>query len=867
MFSVILIAAPVTVDVAKNVAVNWYKHYAPPSVKNYSVKDVIITKNQELTTYYVFTFSSGGFVMIAADDISYPLLSYSYESDYNKDLLPPNAAAFYDDYSKEILGIVNAKLDNKETRKEWDNILNDNYAKDINAVSPMCTTLWDQGSPYNAQCPNGDPTGCVATAMAQILKKWNYPTTGAGSYSYTPYTHPEYGALSANFGTTTYNWASMPNSVTSSNPSVATLMFHCGVAVNMDYDAAGSGAMMYEVPTALKTYFKYQPTAEIKYQSLFPVESNWVAMIKAEIDAGRPVLLAGSSAASGGHAFVCDGYNTANKYHINWGWGGMSNGYVFLNALNPSGSNFSTDRQAVIRIQPLSSLMPIADFTVDNIVPAIAQPVNFTDHSLNGPVSWLWTFEGGTPATSTDQNPTGITFAANGYKIITLKVTNANGTDLKTEERYIKVGGLPSAWIKQNTGFSAASRGIDQIEILDQNTVWAKAYDGAASSNVREFTRTNDGGNTWTPGSISFTNSTVYDIANIQAFNYNVAYAAMYPTGANGGVIVKTTDGGTTWSTTGSPDYSTSWLNFVHFFNANDAVCMGDPASTDFVIYTTSNGGTSWTQVPVANIPDAATGETGTVDFYQAFGDTIFFGTSTSRVYRSINKGLNWTVASTGLAANQTDLSFKNCLVGIALSRSTAAPYYMAKTNDGGLTWTALTPTGFFVNSPNLAYIPGTPSTWVDVSVYPNNGSSYSLNDCASFLNIDTGSVQYTSVAFLDINTGWAGSFNTNATDGGIYKWNPAVMTSINNASNNNHFNVYPVPAANILNVIMGTVENNQMTVSIFDMIGRCIYTKQEKAVSGDILQIDISDKLSGIYFLSIQNGATTTTKKFTIVK
>lgn len=878
IISTFILASPVSVNVARQVAVNWYKNYAPSNIKDFSVNNVVITKNKGLATYYVFTFTSGGFVMVAADDISYPLLGYSYESGFEKSKLPPNASAFFDDYSNEIWQIVNAGLDNKDTRKEWDKILNNAFEKDLEAVNPLCTTTWSQDSPYNALCPNGDPTGCVATAMAQIMKKWNYPATGTGSFSYTPSTHPEYGAQTANFGSTTYNWGSMPDNATSSNSAIATLMYHCGVSVKMDYDAAGSGALMFDVSPAMVNYFKYQPSAEVKYRDYFPGGSSasdnsntaWTLMIKAEMDAGRPVLLAGSSTASGGHAFVCDGYNAANKFHINWGWGPGTFGaigYYYLSALNPIGNNFSSSRQAVIRIQPLNANMPIADFTVDNIVPSIAQPVNFTDHSLNSPTSWLWTFEGGTPSTSADQNPAGITFASNGYKVITLKVTNATGSDLITEEHYVKVGGVPSAWIKQNTGFTAASRGIDQIDILDQNTVWAKAYDGAASSNVREFTRTNNGGATWTPGVISFTNSASYDIASIYPFSYDVAVAAMYPTGANGGMIVKTVDGGLTWSTAGSPDYSTSWLNLVHFFNTNDGVCMGDPASGEFVIYTTSNGGTSWTLVPGANIPNAETNEMGTVDFYQAFGDTIFFGTSTSRVYRSINKGLNWTVSSTGMTANQTELSFKNCMVGIALSRSTASPYYMKKTNDGGLTWTSLNPTGFFVNSPNLAHIPGTASTWVDVAVYPGNGSSYSINDCASFLNIDTGSVQYTCVSFLDINTGWAGSFSTNSIDGGIYKWNPDVMTNIKKADNDCRFHIYPVPANNILNVTMGTVKSDKMTISIHDMTGRCVFSKLEKAVPGDILQFDISGYDPGLYFFSIQNGNKMETKKFTIVK
>lgn len=885
-FSTLIFAKPVPVNVAQNAAINFYKHYVSGSVTDYSVKDYFDTKYNGTTTFYTFNFISGGFVMVSADDEVMPVIGYSMEDYFDKNNIPPNEQDFLNSYSKEIKSIVDVKSKNLTTLNMWNDLIAENFPKGVAViVGPFCATSWDQSAPYNNLCPGGDPTGCVATTMAQIMKKWNYPTTGAGSHTYTP---AGYTAQTANFGATTYSWASMINSyaagagTAAQKAAIAKLMYHCGVSVDMQYAPSGSGAYNTAVPSALINYFKYQPSAEAKYKSSFATEALWTAMIRAELDApaaagytaGRPVMLAGSSAADGGHEFVCDGYNSSTGlYHINWGWGGTPNTYYSLNALNPNGMNFSSDRQAVVRIQPLNALVPIANFTASTNIPAIGAPTDFTDASLNAPTSWLWTFDGGTPATSTLQNPTGITFATNGYHVVSLKATNADGSDIKTKERYIKVGGAATVWTKQNSSFTFGSRGVDEIDIVNPNTVWAKAYDGSNPSGyIREITRTNDGGATWTPGAITFTNSANYGVSNLFAVDYTTAYACMFPITGTGGAIVKTTDGGTTWNIQSSAPFTNSWADFVHFFDANNGVCMGDPIATttsDFVIYTTTNGGANWTQVPLASIPNSLANEAGITNEYFVLGNTVWFTSSKGRVFKSIDKGLTWTVANigfTGAYNSSSKLTMKSATVGIAVLDT--LPYTMRKTNDGGATWTTLVPTGYVVKHPQLAFVPGTASTWFDVSVSPSNGSSYSLDDCATFLNVDTGSVQFTSVAFYDINTGWAGSFNTSSTDGGIYKWNPAIFTGVTNTNvNEDNIRVYPVPAKNIINLSLGTMDDENMTITMYNILGAKVMSQKMKAISGDIIQLDISDRDSGIYFINIINGGKSITKKITIAK
>ena len=873
--SFMLFANPVSQEYAQSIAVNFYRHNAPASISNYTVNNVILNQYEGITTWYVVTFQSGGFVMVAADDAVIPIIGYSYESSYANTDLPENISKWYNNYDKEIKYIIDSKLDNKETLKKWNAIANNEFTKSGNAVGQLCNTTWNQDCYYNASCPSasGGPcnhvyTGCVATALAQVMKKWNYPASGTGTHTYTD---PTYGSQTANFGSTTYGWGSMPNNVSSANAAVATLMYHCGVGVNMTYGTSGSGAYTWDVPTALISYFNYQPTAEIVFKADFTA-ANWIALLKIELDASRPVLYSGDDG-SEGHAFVCDGYDNSNNFHFNWGWSSMSDGYYAIGSLNPGGYTPNLDNAAVIRIRPLSSA-PIANFGANTTTPAVGGTVTFTDYSTNSPTTWLWSFPGGNPATSTLQTPPAITYSTAGLYQVALTVSNGTDTDTKTRAGYINVGGTPSAWIKQNTGFTSVSRGIDQICIINPYIVWAKAYDGSGSNtNICEFTKTINGGSSWTPGTISFTGSTNYGVSNIFPLSDTVCYACMfpYPTTGTGGKIVKTTNGGTTWTIQATATFTGSWADFVHFFNGNDGVAVGDPSGTDFVIYTTTNGGTNWTQTSAANIPNCSSGEAGITNLYDAVGNTIWFGTTMGRIYKSVDKGLNWTVATTGLGTAAVVMPvFKDALNGIVTgtNNSTGAYIGMKKTTDGGTTWSTVTPTGFYVKNPHIDFIPGTASTWVDVAGGPGKGSSYSLNDCSSFLNIDTGSTQYESVTFYDINTGWAGGFNTSSTDGGIWKWaNPISVgiTNVNPVAENN-IQIFPNPNAGSFTIQMNAEEMETINIRVTNIMGELVYEEKGLNVNGQFTkQINLDHINNGIYFVNMSGQKTNYSSKIII--
>ncbi|MFH1004714.1 MAG: T9SS type A sorting domain-containing protein, partial [Bacteroidota bacterium] len=400
-------------------------------------------------------------------------------------------------------------------------------------------------------------------------------------------------------------------------------------------------------------------------------------------------------------------------------------------------------------------------------------------------------------------------------------------------------------------------RGIEQIFIVNPDVVWATAFDGTDLKNyIREFTRTTNGGMNWMPGTITFTGSANYSVSNIFAFNATTAFVCMGTLTGTGGVIAKTTDGGITWSTAGSPTFTNSWANWMHFFNINDGICMGDPTtSLDVVIYTTINGGTSWTQVPTANIPKALSGEAGLMNCYDAVGNTLWFGTNKGRVYKSINKGTTWTVSSTGLGGN-TDVRFKDANTGFAILRAT--PYTLKKTTDGGATWNPFTPSGYFVKQPFIDFVPGTTSTWVNVSDGPNHGSSYSIDDCANFLNIDTGSVSYSAVAFYDVNTGWAGGNNTSSSDGGIWKCN-TTFTSNNDIKQLTKPTVFVFP--NPSNDGRFTIQVNaktkeDMNIRVSDLLGKNVYEENNINFIGQFTkQIELNYLQNGIYFVSITSN------------
>ncbi len=357
----------VSVERAKTVAKNVYNEvFSTPdkSLANAGIINENTYYKSEIPAFYIFNMSEGGFVIVSADERIQPVLGFASEGTFNLNDIPCCLSWMFEQYSNQIYEVVsdNSGDQNYEKNEEWIKYENPNFQKSTQqllAVSPLTTTTWSQGCYYNAMCPTDAslgasdcgrvPTGCVATAFSQILKYYNFPEHGVGSKTYT---HAKYGTISANFAATTYKWASMPNKLLSNNQAVATLLFHAGVSINMDYGPEGSSAYSEDVRKALVNTFKYASTAKYVNKTSYSAAS-WSALIKGELDAQRVVFLTGyDNAAKAGHGFVCDGYNNSDYFHINWGWNGSRDGYFTLNALSPSSYSFNSSVAAIVGITP-----------------------------------------------------------------------------------------------------------------------------------------------------------------------------------------------------------------------------------------------------------------------------------------------------------------------------------------------------------------------------------------------------------------------------------------------------------------------------------------------------------------------------------
>jgi len=218
----------------------------------------------------------------------------------------------------------------------------------------MIHTTWSQGCYYNSQMPadtNGPCghlwTGCVATAMGQIMKYYNWPKSGTGSNSY----YTSYGVQEADFENTTYDWLNMNYHLDDENPAVAELLYHAAVSINSILTPNGTGAYDFDARDALVDYFKYKDDAQFHWRDSYV--GDWEAMLQAELDQGRPLIYGGAdSQTNAGHTFICDGYQDTSFFHFNWGWNGFYNGYYYLDSLMASGSHFDFQHDAIVGVSP-----------------------------------------------------------------------------------------------------------------------------------------------------------------------------------------------------------------------------------------------------------------------------------------------------------------------------------------------------------------------------------------------------------------------------------------------------------------------------------------------------------------------------------
>lgn len=421
---------------------------------------------------------------------------------------------------------------------------------------------------------------------------------------------------------------------------------------------------------------------------------------------------------------------------------------------------------------------------------------------------------------------------------------------------------LKAQWMPQVTGFSQPSVGINYISAVDQNVLWATGYDGSGGgANLQVFTRTNNGGDTWTAGEIP--GYSAYGVSMISAIDYNTAWVPLYTENAMGGVLVKTTDGGATWTvqTTAAFSAPDGFPNVVHFWNANDGFCMGDPNGGYFEIYTTTDGGTTWVRTPQANIPAQLSGEWGVVGYYSVVGDNVWFGTNKGRVYKSTDKGLTWAVYATGFAATVfTDVRFLDANHGIALDRGQNTTGAKRETFDGGATWALINQTGT-VYKEGFSWVPGLANTCVATgSDQALPGVAYSIDGAHSWTEFNgTAGTQFLFTKWVDNSHGWAGDFTdavTPSTLGGMYKYNGILTDILNVDPKQGDVKIYPNPSNGEFTFAIIGFEGKDVELSIYNAVGQKVYNKlsNESLVSYNQV-VDLTQLGAGIYVAEVQCG------------
>lgn len=284
--------------------------------------------------YYAFNLEQG-YVIVSGDDEMTELVGYAENGFFDAENVPPQMQLWLDGYAEYVAAVQSGKA---KARKI---LLSDSPSV---VVEPLVSTKWNQDAPFNNFAPeytddNNNTqrcaTGCAATAMAQIMKFHNWPEQGVGHYSYE---HQSFGTISSNFSEHVYDWTNMIDRYNNGEYSnvqadaVALLMKDCGVSLNMNYGPV-SGASIYSYTPAFKNYFRYSSRTVNRSGC---ETAGFTKIITDELQEGRPIIYCGTGE-DGGHAFVVDGYDTNYFLHVNWGWGGYSDGYFDMNYMDPAG--------------------------------------------------------------------------------------------------------------------------------------------------------------------------------------------------------------------------------------------------------------------------------------------------------------------------------------------------------------------------------------------------------------------------------------------------------------------------------------------------------------------------------------------------
>jgi hypothetical protein len=354
-------AKTISPEQARTAATNFFLERIN-QVQSLAAKDLSVAEQREVRKdgqllYYVLNFSRGGWVLMSGDDRFIPVIGYAFSGIYGSKDGSCCVKFWMDKVNENITSALNENAPALEAATaQWNDLLTRDAENPpvfkSKAVAPLTLSYWDQGKYYNALCPAASDgpdghalVGCVATSMTQIMYYYRYPAQGLGSHG------------GINMGSFYYRWNEMMNSLFTYNQGVAEISYHAGEAVDMSYSGTGSGAQTSDVPTAMVNHFRYASAAD--YASKFAyTTANWNALLIGNLDALHPMIYSGSDPVGGGHAWVCDGYQGTDYYHMNWGWGGSADGYFYTNNLTAGGYTFSDWQGVVYDLYPPTASYP-----------------------------------------------------------------------------------------------------------------------------------------------------------------------------------------------------------------------------------------------------------------------------------------------------------------------------------------------------------------------------------------------------------------------------------------------------------------------------------------------------------------------------
>jgi hypothetical protein len=400
-------AKKVEIHDAKLVGRNFFyeriKQYQDISYNSLAITEVFSETKNDIPLYYIFNFKEKGYIIVSADDAIPPVLAYSFEGRYSKNDQAPQFAAWMQQYSGQIEHAIRSGTDHVSTTlKEWNRLLSidplTHPAFNGRDVQPFITSRWNQGYPYNEMCPAGGSgvhavVGCVPVAMGQIMYYYRWPETGTGSYTYMDST---YGIQHVAFDSTTYKWNNMKASISESSQGIPELLYHLGVSCDLVYGPDGSGMYNHKAAYSLRTYFKYSPQTQYVFRD--STSLDWDSLIIAHLDRRMPLYYAGWSVPNiMGHAFVCDGYQGSDFFHFNFGWGGSSDGYFYLDNLVPGGNDFNLAQELIINCYPdtVNYSYPVYCNGTENVInyrEGTIEDGSGPFHPYNTPASCSWLF-------------------------------------------------------------------------------------------------------------------------------------------------------------------------------------------------------------------------------------------------------------------------------------------------------------------------------------------------------------------------------------------------------------------------------------------------------------------------------------------